>query len=246
VKVTLIDYTGYGTLDPAHHAAAVLIFTKSTRLEMKPGLMDEIQDWSYEKMLEELRYMSNTIPSSWEYIHYTFLIEGVTRAFTHQFVRTRTGSYAQQTMRVLNVEGWEYLTGPSIKSVPGRKETYDSTMGVIATDYDELIKDGAAIEDARGILPTNILTNIVASFNMRTMAEMFRKRESLRTQGEYRDVLAAMKAAMLSVHPFLNLFFDRTFDVAARELQQKIADAKLPTEQYLRMIKLLDQMRAGE
>lgn len=246
MKVSLIDYTGYGTLDPAHHAAAMLIFTKSTRLDMKPGLMDEIKGWSDEQMAKELEYMANTIPSSWEFLHYTFLIEGVTRAFTHQFVRTRTGSYAQQTMRVLNVEGWKYLVGPSIKEDSDRHNKYAAAMGHIDECYNELIEDGAKIEDARGILPTNILTNIVASFNMRTMAEMFRKRESVRTQGEYRDVLAAMKSAMLEVHPFLSLFFDRDFDVAARELQQIIVDLKLPTDTYIRMIKMLDQMRAAE
>ena len=36
MKVTLIDYTGAGTPDPARHAANVLVFTKRTRLEMDP------------------------------------------------------------------------------------------------------------------------------------------------------------------------------------------------------------------
>ena len=116
MEVKLIDYTGAGSEDPARHAANLLVFTKQTRLEMKPGLMTEIESWSEEDIYKELLYMANTIPSSWEFVEYKFLINDVTRAFTHQFVRTRTGSYAQQTMRVLNVNGWTYGTGPSVES----------------------------------------------------------------------------------------------------------------------------------
>ena len=107
MDVRLIDCTGFGTADPARYAAERLVFTKQTRLEMRPGLLAEIEAWPDERIEQELDYMANTIPSSWEFVTYTFLITDVTRAFTHQFVRTRTASYAQQTMRVLNVNGWE-------------------------------------------------------------------------------------------------------------------------------------------
>ena len=53
MKVTLIDHTGIGHPDP-DHAINVLIFTKSTRLTMSPGLMSEIAAWPKEKKMEEL------------------------------------------------------------------------------------------------------------------------------------------------------------------------------------------------
>ena len=53
--------------------------------------------------------MANTIPSSWEFVDYTFLVTGVSRAYTHQQVRTRAASYAQQTMRVLNMGEFDYI-----------------------------------------------------------------------------------------------------------------------------------------
>ncbi len=251
MKITLIDYTGKWVeqdklLPEADYAAAILIFTKSTRLEMKPGLMEEILDWPYERKMKELEYMANTIPSSWEFCHYTFMIEGVTRAFTHQLVRTRTASFAQQTMRVLNVEGWDYATGPSIEKTKVLTN-YHVCMADIAVTYDLMIARGAKVEDARGVLPTNILTNIVMGANLRTMAEMIQKRSSSRTQGEYRNVLDGMKAEMLRVHPWTSLFFDRTFDKAALELDQEIADLVIFDEyKKSRMIKLLDQLRKGK
>lgn len=250
MKVTLVNYVGRGTADPARAAAAQLIFSKSTRLQMSPGLLEEIEGrpWSY--MEEELRYMANTIPSSWEFIDYTFMIEGVSRAFTHQFVRSRQGSYAQQTMRVLDVSegpGWDYVTGPSIANRPdGDKllhSIYATCMDHIAEVYKSLIKHGAAIEDARGILPTNIQTNIVAKFNFRTLCELTRKRASSRTQGEYREVLEAMKREVLAVHPFASIFFDRSFDKAANELEAMIVGSIPPCPARTAMIKLIDQMR---
>lgn len=246
MEVQLIDYTGAGSPDPARHAANVLVFTKGTRLNMVPGLMAEIEAKPWSEIEAELEYMANTIPSSWEMISYTFLINGVTRAFTHQFVRTRTGSYAQQTMRVLDVDGWDYLTGPSISCSHSRSESYAETMKKIDDEYRWQIANGAKIEDARGILPTNILTNIVAKFDLRTFSDTQRKRASSRTQGEYRDVMEAMRAEVLRVHPWAKMFLERTFDKAAAELEQGLLELLPDTGvggERTRLIKLVDQMR---
>lgn len=244
-EVRLIDYTGAGAKDPARHAANVLVFTKHTRLEMNPGLMSEIESWSNARICEELEYMANTIPSSWEFVEYKFLINNVTRGFTHQFVRTRTGSYAQQTMRVLNVKGWTYGTGPTLHENPKAQLDYDMGMHAIAGVYNQLIEDGVAIEDARGILPTNIHTNIVAKFDLRSLADVARKRASSRTQGEYREVLNMMIAEVQRVHPWSIMFFNRTFDKAAAELESAIKNfGGIPAMMKTNLIKLIDQMRA--
>lgn len=244
MDVQLIDFTGCGSPDPARHAANVLVFTKNTRLEMRAGLMDDIASWPWERVEEELAYMANTIPSSWEFVNYTFLINDVTRAFTHQFVRTRTGSYAQQTMRVLNKKGWTYGTGPSVAADRSADDLYDRTMMNVADAYDTLIEMGAKIEDARGVLPTNIHTNIVAKFDLRTLADTARKRASSRTQGEYRDVMDEMLAEVKRVHPWTSMFLGRTFDRSAHELESAISELCRDNEQRrVNLIKLIDQMR---
>jgi flavin-dependent thymidylate synthase len=255
MKVSLIDYTGSGHEDPADYAATVLIFTKSTRLEMKPGLFDEISNWDSARKLAELKYMANTIPSSWEFVDYTFMVEDVTRAFTHQFVRSRQFSFAQQTMRVLNVSGWKYGTGPSIEigqwdeATEEEKKAYEiwaEEMENIAKAYDRLIELGVPVEDARGLLPTNIFTNIVAKCNMRTFVELVRKRSSPRTQDEYRRVLDAMKDEVRKVHPWITLFVERDFDRAANDLCNEIkvlSETGLSKDVATRLIKYVDQMR---
>jgi len=247
MKVTLVDYTGNGSIDPSRHAAALLVFTKNTRLTMSPSLLGEIHEWPMKRLLDELEYMSNTIPSSWEFVDYVYMIEGVSRAFTHQMVRTRTASFAQQTMRVLDVsegKGWDYLTGPSIESntEPRRREVYDGAMETIADVYRTLIELGAEVEDARGVLPTNILTNIVVKMNMRTLVELIRKRTSPRVQGVYRQVLQSFNEEAARVHPWISLFINRDADAAARELYAYFKT--LPAEEKLRLSKLLDKVYA--
>lgn len=263
MKVSLFDYTGNETANPADYAATRLIFTKSTRLNMSPGLLDEIKAWPYEKKMDELTYMANTVPSSWEFCDYSFIIEGVTRAFTHQLVRTRTASYAQQAMRVLDMgsgPGWSYATGPTIDNTPcvdydvgmpdsSKVEVYRSAMEDIDHAYKRLIASGVAVQDARGLLPTNILTNICMKLNMRNFIDLAKKRSSSRVQDEYRSVIEEMKARVLEVHPWTAVFMNRTADVAARELQDAIDGLGNPgkgvisEDQRIMMIKLLDQIR---
>lgn len=260
MKVTLIDYTGANGYDQHWYAAQLLIFTKSTRLEMRPKLLNEIRQWPRKKIEEELLYMANTIPSSWEFVDYVFMIEGVTRAFTHQLVRSRHASFAQQAMRVLDVSegpGWDYLTGPSILDNPityadehgnsiTLQEEYHEGMGRISKTYKRLIANGAKIEDARGILPTNILTNICVKMNMRAFVELIHKRGSSRVQDEYRAVLAAMKAEALAAHPWIAIFIEQDAAKAVNDLEASILSLpvnSMSDEKRTRMIKLLDQIR---
>jgi flavin-dependent thymidylate synthase len=243
MQVSLINFTGQGTPDPARHAANILLFTKNTRLQMTPNGMDDIATRDDRTVLHELEYMTRTIPSSWEFVDYTFLFCDVTRAFTHQLVRTRTGSYAQQTMRVLNKKGFQVYPGPTIQEDEKRMQRYNAACDAIQAAYDELIDDGAAIEDARGLLPTNILTNIVAKFSLRTVCELLRKRVSGRVQEEYRRMMAGMREECLRVHPFASMFFDRTFDKASHELEAMVKLLPIPPDKRTDMVKLIDQMR---
>ena len=193
---------------------------------------------------DQLEYISNTIKSSWEFIDFTFMIEGVTRAFTHQFVRNRMGSYAQQTMRILDVSGFDYLTGPTIQT-DNQLAIYEGMMDDIQSAYDQLIESGVAIEDARGILPTNIKTNIVAKYNLRTLSDMMISRSSPRTQGEFRDVIELMYEEVIKVYPWLIMFLRDKKHNAANQLDSIIASDYEGTEKYLPYIKLVDILRNG-
>jgi flavin-dependent thymidylate synthase len=244
MKVTLFDYTGACSPNPSGYAASVLIFTKSTRLEMSPNLFEEILNLDNDRRLKELEYMANTIPSSWEFVDFTFLIEDVTRAFTHQLVRTRTASFAQQTMRVLDKGDFNYLTGPTIGDESDFiGSIYHGTMQYIKNKYNQLIENGVAIEDARGILPTNILTNIVMKINMRNFIDLVRKRSGLRVQDEYRSVLNTMVIEVERVYPWFYIFMKKDAMVAANKIDEEINKMDLTKEKKVDLFKLIDQIR---
>jgi flavin-dependent thymidylate synthase len=245
MKVTLFDYTGKGSIDPSKAAASVLLFTKSTRLEMTPTLLNEIECKPYTEIINELKLMANTNPGSWEFVHFTFLIQNVTRAFTHQLVRTRQASYAQQTMRVLEMDKWTYETGPTIKGNSDREVIYNYAMRTIDTCYKELLKNGVKIEDARGVLPTNVHTNICMSINMRNFIALSRKRVSARVQDEYHRVMDAALIEIEKIYPWFYLFYKNDEMKAYTDLQNMIMESNLTPLEKTEMYKKLDIIRSG-
>lgn len=199
MEVTLFDYTD--------KAVEKLIFTKSTRLEMNPGLLEEIDSWPEEKKQEELAYIAKTNPGSWEFVHYSFLITGVSRAFTHQLVRTRNASYAQQSMRISNMADFDFIFPERIDENNYAAVAVGGVLSRIKEAYRELLYAGIPPEDARSILPTNISTNICMSINLRNLVQLVKSRLGGRTQGEYREVAEKMVDAVLEVHPWARTFF---------------------------------------
>lgn len=208
MKVSLIDYTGIGHSDPLF-AARLLAYTKNTRLEQSPEGLGKFMSMPDDELNAELDYISRTLRSSWEFVDYTFQIVGVTRAFTHQLVRTRTASYAQQAQRVVNMGEFEDLVPDTVKA--GGKEAMDAwqdAIGQIKESYVKLQSFGIPNQDCRGLLPTNVLTNIIVKMNLRTLADLLAKRKNLRAQGEYADVARGMEACVDAVHPWTRPFLD--------------------------------------
>lgn len=197
MKVSLISHT--------QDALDLLLFTKQTRLKMSAGLIDEVKAWPEEKKQSELAYMLNTIKSSFEFVDYVFMIEGVTRAFTHQLVRHRVGTaFAQQAQRVIDASGFDYMEPDAVCDCSNEQAhiTYRNAMDQINESYGKLIDLGVNPQDARGVLPTNICTNIVFKANLRTLSGMCAERLCVRAQGEFQNVMRAIRDAVLEVHPW--------------------------------------------
>ena len=197
MKVTLINYT--------QDAEELLIFTKNTRLSMTAINFEQVSRLNL-KTDDELNYIANTIQSSWEFIDYVFMVEGVSRAYTHQQVRTRAASYAQQSMRVSNMGDFDYIYSNKILQDERAFHSVNFVLAKIKEGYNELIAMGIPPEDARGILPTNISTNIVCKFNLRTFSELVKSRSGGRTQTEYQNVIKLMTDEVLEVHPWAEKF----------------------------------------
>ncbi len=200
--------------DPVR-AAALLIFTKSTRLEMSAGGYQDVVDRCLREpgyMALELSYMSKTIRSSWEFLDVTFSIRNVSRACAQQITRTRFtpidgdlfGSYAMQSQRVTDMSkmGWHN----PIPSEDPNHESFEAAMASSMLDYSNLTNSGAKLEDARGVLPVNLHCNLIAKYNLRMLADLVQKRQSYRAQGEFNTVALQMREALVSMWPWAELF----------------------------------------
>ena len=244
MKITMVDYTGRGYTDPARYAANILIFSKNTRLLNQNAQLRlaEIVTMGDSEVKEELKYISRSIPSSWEFISYTFLIQEVTRAFTHQLVRCRHASYAQQSMRVTDMEGFTYREMDERQPYRAKDE-YKDAMVDISEAYRLMLHKGASVEEARGVLPTNIHTNILVGMNLRTIVELVRKRSSARVQGEYREFVELLQESIQEVHPFTRDFFGLDWAELRHDLGEEIKT--LPVEARVKIAKLFDKVTEG-
>lgn len=248
MKVELIDYTGkYAPEGADVYAGMLLLRAKATRLsrEERDKFLDGLE---YRRMREELKYVANTIRSSWEFVDYTFEVSGVTRAFAQQFTRTRNGSYAMQTQRVVSMAGNPVTKPEAIAKNHLASLQWENAMEAIAFAYESMLVAGIQPQDARGLLPMNSHTSIIAKFNLRTMADLCGKRENLRAQGEYQDVFAMMKEKLLRVHPWASDFLtpERTSTPHLDELMKDVLGEKSPFEipGFTDALKEIDKLKA--
>jgi len=138
-----------------------------------------------------------------EHAKFTFAIQGVSRAATHQLVRHRVASYSQQSQRYVKESQFDYIVPPSIEKNSRMKEIFISTMALIQENYNKLQqlykesgqKGEAANQDARFLLPQAAETKIVVTMNCRELLHFFKHRCCMRAQWEIR----ALANEMLSI-----------------------------------------------
>jgi thymidylate synthase (FAD) len=131
--------------------------------------------------------------SALEHASYTFAVDGVSRALTHQLVRHRLASYNQQSQRYVSyAEQPEFIVPPSVASDPVSLKRFKSANAAAFEAYRELIAAGVPAEDARYLLPNAMETKIVVTMNVRELLHFFELRCCKRAQWEIRDLALAM------------------------------------------------------
>lgn len=138
------------------------------------------------KTFKELIFDYTQIP---EMVGFTWWLEGVPRAFFDQAVRHRKTSIFARSQRVRDhstfADDEEYLTTRDIWEHPDRLLVYRRTMAAIQDGYEELIKMGTPVEDARGVLPLHLRTGFAWGTTLRDLVETFNKRTCHLLQQEY-------------------------------------------------------------
>jgi len=128
-----------------------------------------------------------------EHASFTFSIEGVSRAMTHQLVRHRIASFTQQSQRYVRYDTLKnYVTPPSVAENAHAKKEFEETLRRISEAYGNLLRMGISKEDARFILPNAAKTNIMVTMNARELRHFFNLRCCARAQWEMRIVATEM------------------------------------------------------
>ena len=100
--------------------------------------------------------------STLEHASYTFAVDGVSRALTHQLVRHRIASFNQQSQRYVKFkDGVGVVTPDTIASDPERKALFDDAIAAAVSAYEKLLDAGVPAEDARYLLPNAAESKIV-------------------------------------------------------------------------------------
>jgi thymidylate synthase (FAD) len=193
VKVCLLRHT----YDPENLAAlaAKLCYTDSDI----QGLNEKLSRVDVESFIEKIVRIGHH--SVLEHVSFSFGVEGVSRALTHQLVRHRLASYSQKSQRyVKHTEGFDYIIPESV-SAHNMGEKFEKLMKEISNLYAEMINAGIPGEDARYILPNACETKIIITMNARELLHFFRIRCCNRAQWEIRKMAEMMLEECLKVAP---------------------------------------------
>ncbi|MEE0912962.1 MAG: FAD-dependent thymidylate synthase [Ruminococcus sp.] len=130
IKVTLLAHTP----DPEQTVAmaAKLCYSPSGIEDIRDGLTEE-KTASFINMLSDLGHASPT-----EHASFTFGIEGISRACSHQLVRHRIASYSQQSQRYVDGTKFDFVTPPEIEKNEKALSAYTKALEVQAEAYSEI------------------------------------------------------------------------------------------------------------
>lgn len=165
-------------------------------------LMEAMPEERVKSVLSTIMSAGHT--STLEHASYTFAVDGVSRALTHQLVRHRIASFNQQSQRY--VKFTDGLATVKPESVAANEETnavFDEAIAAAIEAYEKLLAAGVPAEDARYLLPNAAETKIVITMNVRELLHFFSLRCCNRAQWEIRALAEEMYRVVYAVAPTL-------------------------------------------
>ncbi len=187
------------------------VVAMAAKLCYSPSGVDELKQKIEAKdqasFVEKLASIGHLSPI--EHVSFSFGIEGISRACSHQLVRHRVASYSQQSQRYVKEEQFDYVIPPSIKQDPALVTEFERCMDEAQANYTRVLsrleelgfKGEAGQQDARYLLPNAAETKIVVTMNARELLHFFRVRTCNRAQWEIREMAERMLALAKKVAP---------------------------------------------
>lgn len=182
----------------------------AARLCYSPASIGDLQEEISRKDIRNLvrRVLSMGHASVLEHVAFTFGVEGISRAASHQLVRHRIASYSQQSQRYVSA-AFGYVVPKTLRAGRGADgqtrllERFERHMQESVSLYGELLREGVPAEDARFVLPNATETKILISMNARELHHFFALRTCRRAQWEIREMAKRMLAIARESAPLL-------------------------------------------
>jgi len=160
-----------------------------------------------------------------EHATWTFLIEGVSRALTHELVRHRHLSYSQLSQRYVDESEVAFVLPPEVPAEGPAYDLFVRSCERSLEDYrallaltEEQVKDEPsatlrrkrARQTARSLLPNAAETKIVVTGNARAWRHFIELRGSASAEAEIRKLAVILLYALVEEAP--NMFGDYTVE----------------------------------
>ncbi len=203
-KVTLLSHTPEP--ERAVAAAGRLCYSSSTAAELR----ERMTDAEVERLIDIL--VGSGHHSALEHASFTFGIDGISRACSHQLVRHRLASYSQQSQRYVRFDGeGGFIVPPKIAADPEAAAVFEQAMDAARQAYERLVELGGergleketVQEDARFVLPNAAETRIVMTMNARELRHFIRIRSCRRAQWEINALAWRVRYLLLRTAPLL-------------------------------------------
>jgi len=196
MKVTLLQHT------PEPEQTVAL----AARLCYSPAAIDELRERlsgaDISAFLDKI--MSLGHHSVLEHASFTFGIDGISRATSHQLVRHRIASFSQQSQRyVSHTDRFEAVIPETITARPELLARFEEQLLALHQCYRDLVEAGVPAEDARYILPNATETKIIVTMNARELRHFFELRCCERAQWEIRAMAIEMLGIVKAVAPVI-------------------------------------------
>lgn len=159
-------------------------------------------DESDESLVEEQLGGGLTVPL--ESVVFTFGIRGVSRACTHQIVRTRVGAgFSQQSLRWCDIRDFDVRMPESFRDHPTLEKAFLNLCEASREVYAMAHEADVPYQDARFACPIATTTHVFGTYNLLSLRNFCATRLCEMVQWEIHHVAKRMKEEVMKVYPIL-------------------------------------------
>ena len=145
----------------------------------------------------------------------TFLVEGISRACSHQIVRHPHLSFLQRSQRYCKEGDMVFVVPESVRNSHALVD-YQTSLEIAVDTYERLISAGVRKEDARFVLPQAVHTEMYVTGNFQAWFDFLLRRLDKHAQWEIRLVASMIYGYLRQIAP--NIFNAETLGFSDEEI----------------------------